>query len=190
MDLVAYVQIEDFGKIAQENGIEIPRLRGYRLMKDEKPLTKEEIEEIKNDATIEALRELLHSIPFWNYYSHISYYNNRTSKLEERYFVMSIDEKGYKHYSDIRWDRIHGKKRKILKYAIKKAHQRVEAQYGTWNKYAGKENVLYIHSRMGGNNWEYYDGKKELMSQHWFLDRVDDWWDGTYCDFYAKIKEM
>jgi hypothetical protein len=42
---------------------------------------------------------------------------------------------------------------------------------------------------MGGNNWEYYDGKKELMSQHWFLDRVDDWWDGTYCDFYAKIKK-
>ena len=188
MDLAAFIQIEDLGKIAQENGIEIPRLRGYRLMKDERPLAKEEIEEIKHDAAIEALRDLLHSVPFWSYTSHLSYYNERVRKREEYYFVTAIDEKGREYYSDIRWDRIHGKKRKILKLAIKKAHQRVEVQYNTWNKYAGKENVLYIHSRMGGGNWEYYDGKKELMSKPWFLDRVDDWWDSTYCDFYAKIK--
>lgn len=29
--------------------------------------------------------------------------------------------------------------------------------------------------------------KKELMSHPWFLDRVDDYYDSTYCDFYAKI---
>jgi len=31
MDLGAYVQIEDLDKIAKENGIVVPRLRGYRL---------------------------------------------------------------------------------------------------------------------------------------------------------------
>ena len=25
------------------------------------------------------------------------------------------------------------------------------------------------------------------MSHPWFLDRVDDYYDSTYCDFYAKI---
>ena len=38
MDIGAYVQIDDLDKIAKENGIEVPRLRGYRLMKDEKPV--------------------------------------------------------------------------------------------------------------------------------------------------------
>ena len=188
MDLLAYVQIEDLDKIAQDNGIVIPRLRGYRLMRDERPLTKEEIDAIKKDAEIEALAGLLHAVPFFSPSSRISNYNDRIRRIEGYYFVTDIDEKGDEYYSDIRWDRIHGKKRKALKLKIKKAHRRVEEQYNTWNKYAGREDVLYIHSRMGGGNWEYYDGRRELMSQPWFLDRVDDWWDGTYCDFYAKIK--
>lgn len=58
-----------------------------------------------------------------------------------------------------------------------------------WNKYAGREDVLYIHSRMGGGNWKYWNADKrtELMNQPWFLGRVDDCFDSTYCDFYAKI---
>ena len=55
-----------------------------------------------------------------------------------------------------------------------------------WNKYAGKENVLYIHSRIGGGNWDYYGGN-ELSKQPWFLEKVDDCYDDTYCDIYAKI---
>lgn len=35
MDLGAYVNIEDLDAIAKANGIDIPRLRGYRLMKEE-----------------------------------------------------------------------------------------------------------------------------------------------------------
>ena len=48
MDLGAYMNIEELGEIAKDNGIEIPRIRGYRLMENEKPLSKEEIKEIKN----------------------------------------------------------------------------------------------------------------------------------------------
>ena len=36
MDLGAYAQIDDLSEIARRNGIEVPRLRGYRLMKDER----------------------------------------------------------------------------------------------------------------------------------------------------------
>ena len=45
MDLGAYVQIEDLSEVMKTNGISVPRLRGLRLMSEEKPLTKEEIEE-------------------------------------------------------------------------------------------------------------------------------------------------
>ena len=36
MDLYAYLQIEDYDALAKANGIEIPRLRGYRWMENEK----------------------------------------------------------------------------------------------------------------------------------------------------------
>lgn len=37
MDLYAYTQIEMLENIMKENGIEVPRLRGLRLMSQEKP---------------------------------------------------------------------------------------------------------------------------------------------------------
>ena len=45
MDLYAYSQIEneEIKRIVKANGIEVPRLRGYRLMKDEEPVTKDSI---------------------------------------------------------------------------------------------------------------------------------------------------
>lgn len=36
MDLGAYGQIENLKSIAEANNIDIPRLRGYRLMKNER----------------------------------------------------------------------------------------------------------------------------------------------------------
>jgi hypothetical protein len=59
-------------------------------------------------------------------------------------------------------------------------------QWELWNKYAGKDDILYIHTRIGGGNWSYYG--KEVVSKPWFLERVDDAYDDTYCDIYAKIK--
>lgn len=44
MDLHAYTQIVDLGKIAEQNGISVPRCRGYRLMKIEQRVTAAEIE--------------------------------------------------------------------------------------------------------------------------------------------------
>lgn len=124
MDLLAYMQISDLEEIARKNNIEIPRLRGYRLMKNESIVSETDLE------------QYLIALP-----------NNHIKT-----------------------------KNKLLD------------QFSTWNKYAGQEGILYIHARIGGNNWKAYGGP-ELKKQPWFLEKVDDAFDSTYCDIYAKIKE-
>lgn len=187
MDLGAYMNIEGLDKIAKNNGIEIPRIRGYRLMENEEPLSKEEIKEIQNKSVIDVAKGLCEAIPFWRANPEYHEYSSWTNILEDYYLIKDKDSK-YPKYIGIRWDRIHGWKRKILKFEIKKQKKKIQKQYDLWNKYAGVENVLYIHSRMGGWNWKEYDEKNNILNQPWFLDRVDDYFDSTYCDFYAKIK--
>ena len=189
MDLEAYAQIGSLEGIAKDNGIDIPRLRGYRLMRDEKAITKEEIYRMKKDCEIDVVKDLCQASPFWKPNPHYYVSSMWTDYLCDYYLTTSNtpNEYGRKPYIGIRWDRIHGWKRRILKFEIKKRKRKIQQQFDIWNKYAGQENVLYIHSRMGGNNWKYYDGKTELMNRPWFLDRVDDYWDSTYCDFYATI---
>jgi hypothetical protein len=51
--------------------------------------------------------------------------------------------------------------------------------------------MLYIHSRMGSNNWldlPDINERAKIVQAPWFLGRVDDYYDNTYCDFYARIK--
>lgn len=190
MDMGAYAQIETLEQIAKENGIEVPRLRGYRLMKNEEPVSKEEIENMFQSAAVNACEDLCTSEPFWNPNATCNSFCTETDRKRDYYLTKAKDEDGYEYHNGIRWDRIHGKKRKILKHEIKKAKRAIIKQYETFNKYAGREDVLYIHSRMGGGNWKYFDyaKKRELETQPWFLERVDDSFDSTYCDFYAKIK--
>lgn len=187
MDLYAYTQIDKLDKIAEENGIEVPRLRGYRLMKDEEYISDEEIREEIKRCEISVVEDLCRAVPTWSMKPvyHIS--DRHTDALCDYYLVKNKDNKDYRQYIGIRWDRIHGKKRKILKYAIKKKKERNLKQFITFNKYVGREDILYIHSRIGGGNWEYFNGK-ELEKKEWFLEKVDDCFDETYCDIYAKIK--
>lgn len=192
MNLEAYTQIGSLEQIAKDNGIDIPRLRGYMLMKDAEPFTEEAIKHALKSCEVDVVEDLCCSDPFWDPNSCCSEFSGWTDLLKDYYLIKSEEpnEYGQYHYAGIRWDRIHGWKRRILKFEIKKQKRRIIQQYEMHNKYAGREDVLYIHSRMGGNNWKYWDHDKktELMNQPWFLDRVDDNWDSTYCDFYAKIK--
>lgn len=178
MDLGAYINIDELDKIAVKNGIEVPRLRGYRLMKDEEPVTKQVIEEILHSYYAWDAKYLCESEPFWDPNSHITTWDYKTNCLCKYY----ITEDG-----DIRWDRIHGWKRRILKFELKKRKRAVLKQYETFNKYVGREDVLFIHARIGGNNWTYFEGPEKVASQPWFLEKVDDSFDSTYCDIYAKI---
>ena len=187
MDLLAYTQIDDLSQIAKENNIEVPRLRGYRLMKNEKPISTEEIKEMMQECEIDVCKDLCCARPFWNLNSRCKEFSYRTECLCEYYLITTVKENGDKEFTGIRWDRIHGKKRKVLKFEIKKQKKRIQKQFEIWNKYAGQDRILYIHSRIGGYNWDYYDGN-ELSKMPWFLEKVDDWFDRTYCDIYASIK--
>lgn len=183
MDLGAYINIDELDEIAKKNGIDVPRLRGYRLMKDEEPISEEEIREMEKATAIHTVANLCEADPFWS--SDPAWYtSSRWTRYLKDYYLVK-DSEG--DYVDIRWDRIHGKKRKILKFEIKKAIRKIRKQWAMWNKYAGQDGVLYIHSRIGGNNWMYFKGPELVEKQPWFLDRVDDHFDSTYCDIYAKI---
>lgn len=46
MDLGAYVQIDSLESIARENNIEVPRLRGLRLMSEESTIPETEIQQM------------------------------------------------------------------------------------------------------------------------------------------------
>lgn len=182
MDLGAYMQIEDLEKLAKANGIEVPRLRGYRLMKDEQ---KVDYTHMFKGIDIECVEEFCTSYPFWSNNPIYSEFSSYTDYLKHLYLEY---EQNIKHNEPIRvrWERIHGWKRKRLKLAIHNYKKRIKMQYDTWNKYVGREDVLYIHARIGGNNWPYYCG--EVIGKPWFLEKVDDYYDSTYCDIYGRIK--
>lgn len=187
MDLEAYAQIEDLEKIANENNIEVPRLRGYRLMKDESPVTTDTMRKIMHRYEIDVCENLCCSEPFWHANANCYTFSSYTDYLRHYYLIESVDEDGYKRYTGIRWDRIHGWKRKVLKFAIKQKKKQIQKEIAMWNKYAGNEKVLYIHARIGGPNWNAYGGN-EISKLPWFLDKVDDYYDNTYCNIYALIK--
>ena len=187
MDLGAYANIDTLEVIAKKNGIEVPRLRGYRLMKDESPVDLTKVID-KKQIAIDCAEDLCVGRPFWNSHARCAEYSRCTDYIREYFLVKGKDEEGYEQYTDVRWDRIHGWKRKVLKTYIHNEIIRQRKQWEMWNKYAGKENILYIHARIGGGNWSYY--YKEVAYQPWFLEKVDDSFDSTYCDIYAKITEI
>ena len=193
MDLGAYAQIGNFSEIAKENDIDSPRLRGYRLMSEEQRVTQESIDELKKDCEIDVAKSLCVSEPFWDPNSYGSWFSAWTDRLKDYYLVKNphyrVDD-DYQEYIGIRWDRIHGWKRRILKFEIKKQKKRIQKSMDTFNKYVGRNDVLYIHARIGGNNWVYFGGPEKVASQPWFLEKVDDYFDSTYCDIYARIKPV
>lgn len=168
MDLSAYLKIDELSEIAKENGIDVPRLRGYTLMRDEPPFTEEEIQnEIKSEMD-HAYRGLID-------------------------VCARMMESAMKH--DIR--RFEAERSWLSLYDdVPSTFERAfRDQCETYNKYCGRDDVLKIHSRMGGTTYWYTDenGKDaifDLKEQPWFLDHVRDAYDGTYCDIYAKIKPI
>jgi hypothetical protein len=188
MDLAAYANIGNIDSIAKANGIEVPRLRGYRVMENEKPVTDEEIKEMLENAVVYAADEFCERIPAFSMNPRFIEYSSDTDYRKERFLIRKTvmwTDSPHRETVGIRWDKIHGKRRKVLKYMIKKSQKALKDNIAAWNRYAGKENVLYIHARIGGNNWDYYGGK-ELEEKPWFIEKVDDAWDCTYCDIYAK----
>lgn len=183
MNLKAYSQIEDLMPVLQSTGIEIPRLRGLGLMKNEEPVNQTDLNEILHSMEILAVQNLCESFPAWDFYSCCSEFHPATDRRIKKYMI--LDEDG--DPISIRWDRIHGKKRKTAKYAIKQYKKAVIDNIKVFNKYAGRDDVLFVHARIGGDNWNYFNGPSIVASHLAFLEKVDDYFDSTYCDIYLKI---
>lgn len=193
MDLNAYLQIEDLERILKENGIELPRLRGIDLCKNLTPWSDKEILQVENDIRLNTCDYLCESEPFWNPKANCYVLDSFTDERKRKYIEYIKDEDGYEIPSRIKWENIHGRKRKILKTEI---HNRLAEFYryvDVWNKYCGKEDVVRVHTRMGGGNWSWDDPdwikrRSDIVSAPWFIERIDDYYDSTYCDFFCKIK--
>lgn len=195
MDLGAYIHIEDLDSVASANGIHVPRLRGYRLMSEEEPYTAEEIGEVMLNAAMDVYDDACRSVPPFCPDSCISAYNASTRRRMSKYLIRQKvmreifgREIECEETVGFRWDLVHGKRKKAIRFAVKKRQRAYLAGIEAWNKYAGQPDVLYIHARIGGDNWYYYGGP-ELAKQPWFLEKVDDAFDCTYCDIYAKIDQ-
>lgn len=177
MDLKAYVQIPDLKDIAKKNNINVSRVRGYRLMKDEQIISREDIKAALIHMPNEIIREVVAGDFQMNPDCLIySYGKNKYYWVDNNYT------------SHVKWNNIHGKKRRILKYHIKKAKQNYLKQMNMWNKYVGRDDVLYIHAKLGNTNWSgvYHD---DYQNEDWYLDSITDWWDSAYCDIFAYIKK-
>ena len=177
MDLGAYAQIENLGAVASQNGISVPRLRGYRLLKDEKPM--DYLEAMGDGYEAQIVMDLIHAMPFWTYDSSWSAYGGEEYDWAENHYLS-------KDRNAVRWENIHGWKRRVLKLAIHTERKKYKKQYEVWNRYTGRDDILYAHARIGGKNWAYY---KDYMIGD-LIERVDDAWDCTYCDLYFRIKPV
>lgn len=183
MDLGAYAQIENLKAIAKQNNINIPRIRGYRLMKDESPVSDNEIKDMVEETFCNVVESIITTEYFCGLKTH-SFFSD-----EERKIYFELDENG----EPIRFNwnslsTIHGKKRRDIKIEYYLNKKSVERQWKIWNKYTGRPDILYIHAKQGRTNWSGTTWEN-LKKKKWFLEAVDDGFDSCYCDIYAKIGE-
>lgn len=114
MNLAAYSQIEDLMPVLQSTGIEIPRLRGLGLMKNEEPVSKTDLDEILHSMEILAIQNLCESFPVWDFYSCCSEFCPATDRRIKKYMI--LDEDG--DPINIRWDHIQSLLTKSFKLTL------------------------------------------------------------------------
>lgn len=179
MDLAAFADMERLEDIVRKNDIEIPRERGYRLMSEQEPIPKEDYQEALDSVSVWVCEDLLTARPKYSIHANLHVYSSSTTKQAEKYVKDN----------EIQWDIIHGEFRKSLKFKIKQYKKRIQAQFDIFNKYAGRKDVIMVHARVGNYNWREFDCHKLVEPQPWFIEKVDDYFDRTYCDIYCRIKE-
>ena len=175
MDLGAYRQIEDLQHYLDENNIDIQRLRGLRLMKDEEIITEEDIQERLKEDKLGILVNWLqqHSDTCWS-----------SEHADDDHPAFIWDEK-HEEVIDYNFKKVHGAERQAIKYRWEKNERNVRKQFELFNKYVGQD-VLYVHARQGGGNRKHYpiDTKHPM-----YLADVDDAFDATYCDIYYDLSK-
>ena len=183
MDLYAYTQIDSLHDILSSTGIDIPRLRGIRLMLEETPVSDNDIAEAIHDEQMYTAELVIRSILKWSPNSNATLYSRETDRKCRKYLVYGKDGR----VTDIRWNLIHGQHRRNMKHALKTVKRRVLDSFGTFNRYAGRDDILCVHARIGGRNWSYYNMGGVVSGSDAFIEKVDDMFDDTYCDIYLRI---
>lgn len=183
MDLFAYTQIDSLHDILNSTGVDVPRLRGLRLMLEEEPISDEDIAEAIHDEQMYVAERVIRSIPKWSTGSDTTRYGWETDRACRKYLVYDADGK----VTDVRWELIHGQHRRNMKHAMKITKRRVLDSFGTFNRYAGRDDILCVHARIGGRNWSYYNRDGSVSGSDAFIEKVDDMFDDTYCDIYLRI---
>lgn len=183
MDLFAYTQINSLYDILGSTGVDVPRLRGLRLMLEEEPISDDDIAEEIREEQMYVAERAIQSIPKWSPNSNVTRYNLETDRACRKYLVYDADGK----ITDIRWELIHGQHRRNMKHAMKIAKRRVLDSFGTFNRYAGRDDILCVHARIGGGNWSYYNRGGVVSGSDAFIEKVDGMFDDTYCDIYLRI---
>lgn len=155
----------------------IPRLRGFINLDNPYKISRVEIARIKNEANYDCLHNMVYALPMWNSNTRCHWYNNRRMIKEKRL---------YKEGLGINWDLIHGKHRKDLKFMIKKRMRNEQKVWELREKYSGLPGYRMAYARIGGGNWDTY--RYEVETEPWFVEKVDDAFDNTYC--YIIIKDV
>ena len=186
MDLYAHMQIDDLGSILKDNNIEIARLRGIRLMRDEEMISQEEINKQVEEQKLWNAKEWIEQ-KSWTCWS-----SNRAYRKHKEFIYGWVleeyldDEKEWvKKVIGIKWNLVNRKNRNIIKLKNKEDEKQIRDNYNMFNSYVGK-NVLYVHARQGGGNRYYYpiDTKHPM-----YLSDCDDAYDNTYCDIYYDLNK-
>jgi hypothetical protein len=196
MDLLAYLNGEEIEEVLKKNGIEIPRFRGGNFMASEEKFSNEALEEEITWLTGTIYSRACTSEPRFRPNAFVHECSSATDRMKEKYLlteeVTEVLNDGTKYVYEkvvgFKWNLVHGKNKKAIKLAVKQEKKALLKSFITHNKYVGRKDVLRIHARIGGNNWEYYGGS-DIERQPWFLEKVDDYFDNTYCDIYVRIKE-
>ena len=182
MDLYAYAQIEDLEQILNKNNIEISRLRGLRLMKQEEVISQENIEKIVEDQKLENAIQWLKQGE-WNFWSSV-----KDKRVHKAFIYKTVpneynEGKFERKIVAIDWSKVNRKDRNAIKLKNREDENRIRTNMNMFNSYVGKD-VLYVHARQGGGNRDYYpiDTKHPM-----YLSDCDDFWDSTYCDIYYDL---
>lgn len=176
MDLEAYVQIKSLEGIAEANGIEVERVRGYRLMRECEAYSDEEI--------AKSLRNLEGTYWWMNSDRNEDWFDHPEEEYQAGYRPAK-----WNRITDIRplrkdpeWKQ---DKYRIACISIFKELSMLRARHKRqrmlWNRYVGADDVLFIHSRCG-------EGWRKYRDEKWFIDACLDAFDPTYCDIYARIE--
>lgn len=154
-----------------DNDIFIVRLRATMLMKDQKPISINKMNEMMLAYINENVCSYLTKYPFYHNRKHkaLSYMRDEHGRLDA--------------VKKVYLNKLHGKKKKDVKWIIKQTKEKFLKQFELWNSMCGK-NVLYVCARQGGLNRIYYP----IDTTHpMYLADVDDAYDRTYCDIYYDL---